>query len=140
MVHPILSHTTYIAVGMIAIMMIIATVYGMQADVSKVDKTSKINYIALEIENKIIELNAISSDNFEAQIQIPFSEKYLVEISGNILTVSGDGNEVTRTISVQGSGQGYTPIYLKFDNDEVTVSETASMGGINPPHNPNVIT
>lgn len=123
MADPILSHATYMAVGIIAIMLIIATVFTLQEDNRQINEVSKLNYYITSIENKILELSSISSDNFEAQIKINVPERYLVKMSGNILSVSGDEFIAEKEIPIYGYGGGYGPIYLIFTDNEVVIAE-----------------
>jgi len=123
MVNPIISHTTYIAIGIIAVVMIVAAIYGLQENIRIVDKTAKLDYAALIIENKILELDLLATPNFEAKTKIdPYAyNETLLEMSSGVITLTGNGIQVTREIGMDISGKQYLPAYLLYKNGAAQV-------------------
>ncbi len=119
MVEQILSHSTYMAIGIIAVIMIMAALYGFKADVQEAYATVKLNYIADSVQNKVLEMKDSGSD-FEARIKID-ADGYLLTLSNNLITVRGNGVEVTRTVDAQMSGEEYLPAYLAYKGGTVVV-------------------
>ena len=120
MVQPIISHVTYIAIGIVAILMILGAVYGLRSDIYSVDTTAKLEYTADTIESKILEMKQFSSNDFEAKVKINAPE-YKLTFSDNMMIISDGTLEVNRTINIKGSGEQYLPAYLLFKKGKVEV-------------------
>ncbi len=123
MVQPIVSHTTYIAIGIIAVVMIIAGIYGMKANVQEIDKTTKLKYVADIIADNILEFKSLDGDNFEAKIILdPYGyNQTIVKLSDNLITVKEGELEVEKQIDMQMSGESYLPAYLIYKNNMVEI-------------------
>ncbi|MDD5416823.1 MAG: hypothetical protein PHU12_02495 [Candidatus Aenigmarchaeota archaeon] len=123
MVQPIVSHTTYIAIGIIAVLMIITSLYTYTGRLGEIDATAKLNYIADDIQNKLIQFNSLESAEFGAKVKIGASQdnKILVKLSNNLITVSGYDTEITKDADMQMSGEAYLPAYLVYENGKVTM-------------------
>ena len=118
MVQPIVAHTTYIAIGIIAMMMIITSLYGFKANMEKADATLKLTQVVDNIQSDVIAVKTIGG---EAKVKIDGDDKILVKLVNNLITASGYGVTVNRTINMQMSGEEYLPANLTFSNNKVTI-------------------
>lgn len=118
MVQPIVAHTTYIAIGIIAMMMILSSLYGFKGNIEKADANLKLTQVADNIQSKILEFRAMGG---EARVKIDGDDNILVKLSNNLIIVSGYNVNVTKTIDMQMSGEEYLPANLTFTNNRVTL-------------------
>lgn len=120
MVQPIVSHATYIAIGIIAILMILSSLYNFKANIETVDNTAKINYIA-DLIQKDITLHSSESLDFEAKIKVNGPHNILVSLKNNNIEVNGYGITVSRPVTMKMSGEAYLPAYLTFASGGVNI-------------------
>ena len=126
MADQVLSHTLYLAIGIIAMLMIVSSVYGMQNNMHEIDTEVKLNYIASLVENKILELEKLDVD--EARVKI--DGDYLVNFENNKILVSDSDIEVVREVDMEISGEAMLPAYLKLSNGKIEIAEQAITTGI----------
>ncbi|MBU3905055.1 MAG: hypothetical protein KJ906_02830 [Nanoarchaeota archaeon] len=129
MADQVLSHTLYLAIGIIAMLMIVSSVYGMQNNMDTIDKEVKLNYIVSLVENKILELEELGVD--EASVKIDGSD-YLVKFESNKIIVSNSDIEIIRDVGFEISGEAILPAYLILNSGQFQIIENPEPLGIIP--------
>ena len=122
MVNQMISHSIYMAIGIIAVIMIISSVTNMKTEMESVDRNVKMNYVADIIYNKLTELNRLNVDSANFLIE----GSYFVKLENNLITVSDSEKSVTREINLEMSGVAELPAYLTLADGEITITETAT--------------
>ncbi len=123
MVDQVLSHTLYLAIGIIAMLMIVSSVYGMQDNMNKIDKEVKLNYVASTIENKILELQKLDIDDASVKIE---GLNYLVSFENNKIIIKDGDTVVERDVDFELSGEAILPAYLVLSSGEFQISEDST--------------
>ena len=134
-VHPILSHTALLVIGLVAMGMIVAS---LSSSFSKTERSlinSEVDYIAESAKVKILEIynlasqSDFSSGNFEFGLPEKIGDKkYLLILRQNLLTVrmpfDNDNIEVNRTLRIDAniSGESYMPASINVEKKEGLVT------------------
>ena len=121
-VHPILSHTALLVIGLVAMGMIVAS---LSSSFSKTERSlinSEVDYIAESAKVKILEIYNLASQsefsNGTFNLDMPEKigdKKYLLILNQNLLTVrmpfENDNIEVNRTLGIDANigGESYMP-------------------------------
>ncbi len=119
MVQPILSHATYIAIGIIAVIMIISTFYSLQSNILDLNLKSNLEYTARTVENKILDFKSMGGSDFEANVMIDGSG--LLSLSNNVIKLAKNNIEVNRSVSATMSGEAYLPAHLTYSKNSAVI-------------------
>jgi hypothetical protein len=128
-IHPLLSHTTLLLVGLIAMSLIIVSISSLFSKTEKDLVKSEINYIAESAKNKILEIYSIANQTTEYtngafQLNLPETigdRKYILSLNQNNLTVfmpfENENIEVNRTLNIdaQLNGESYLPTSIEVE-------------------------
>ncbi|MBU3896686.1 MAG: hypothetical protein KJ697_02010 [Nanoarchaeota archaeon] len=120
MVQPIVSHATYIAIGIIAILMILSSLYSFKDNIESVDNTAKLNHIADIIQKNVI-LHSFESPDFQAKMKVSGPQNVLVSLQNNFIEVKGYDMTISRSVDMKMSGDAYLPAYLIFLENEAMI-------------------
>jgi glyceraldehyde-3-phosphate dehydrogenase/erythrose-4-phosphate dehydrogenase len=128
-IHPVLSHTTLLLIGLIAMSLIIVSISSLFSKTEKDLVTSEINYIAESTKNKILEIYNMANQTTEYingtfQLNLPETigdKKYTLILNQNNLTVlmpfENENIEVNRTLNIdaQLNGESYLPASIEIE-------------------------
>jgi len=128
-VHPVLSHTTLLLIGLIAMSLIIVSISSFSSKTERDLVTSEINYITESAKNKILEIYSMANRTTEYtngtfKLNLPETigdKKYILSLNQNNLTVFipfKNGNiEVNRTLNIdaQLNGESYLPASIEVE-------------------------
>ena len=128
-VYPTLSHSVLLLIGLVAMSLILFSIYSFISDLEKDMSYLDLNYIADSTKNKILEIYSLanqSSDYSKGALQLSLPEKignrrYTITFYQNDLLVSvplrSDIIEVSRQLKINAtlSGTSYLPATLEME-------------------------
>jgi len=128
-IYPTLSHSVLLLIGLIAMSLILFSIYSFISDLEKDTSYLYLNYIADSTKNKILEVYSLanqSSDYSKGAFQLSLPEKignrrYTITFYQNDLVVSvplrSDIIEVSRQLKINAtlSGTSYLPATLEIE-------------------------
>jgi len=131
-VYPTLSHSTLLLIGLIAMSLILVSIYSFISDLEKNMTYLDLNYIADSTKNKILEVYSLAnqSSNYSKgtfQLSLPEkigNRKYSITFYQNDLMVSvplkTDIIEVSRQLKINAtlSGTAYLPATLNMEKQD----------------------
>jgi len=134
-VSPLLSYSTLLAVGFIAVALILFTVSDFADDIGKRFTKAQIDFVAESIKTDILKLYALRSEG-KILLSVPENignKKYMIELNQNELKVSiGFKNEIIEVkkqvkINATLNGSSYPPasIEMKRYLDNISISLVA---------------
>jgi len=128
-VHPVLSHTALLLIGLIAMSLIIVSISSLFSKTEKNLVTSEMNYIAESAKNKILEIYSMVNRTMEYsngtfQLNLPEKigdKKYTLSLNQDNLTVKmpfeNEIIEVNRTLNIDAelNGESYLPASIEIE-------------------------
>lgn len=128
-IHPVLSHSALLLIGLIAMSLIIVSVSSLFSKTEKDLITSEINYIAESAKNKILEIYTMANQTMDYsngtfQLNLPEKigdRKYILSLNQNSLTVTisfkNEIIEVNRILNIDAelNGESYLPASIEME-------------------------
>lgn len=131
-VYPTLSHSTLLLIGLIAMSLVLVSIYSFISDMEKGLTYLELNYIGDSIKNKVLEIYSLAnqSSNYSKgtfQLSLPEkigNRKYTITFYQNDLFVSvplrSDIIEINRPLKINAtlSGTAYLPAKLSMEKNQ----------------------
>jgi len=117
MVTQLVSHSLYLLIALVAIVLIIGGFSAFRNDVEKISTESSLNLIADTVKQEIIRLYSSSEESGKSEIplQSRLGERpYIIQLASNKVIVTLDGFEVEKKISINANldGTASLPAFL----------------------------
>jgi hypothetical protein len=124
-VHPILSHSALLIIGLVAMGMVIASLSSTFSNTERNLVRAEVDYIAESAKDKILEIHSLVEEsdysNGTFQLNLPEeigNKKYLLSVSQKSLSIrmpfENDNIEVNKTLNIDASlnGETYLPAFI----------------------------
>jgi hypothetical protein len=135
-VSPILSHSTLLVIGIIAMGLIIVSIADFLSDTEETLTTLELNYMANTLKTNLLKIYSVansSSDSVNGKFQIPVAEKIgskriYVEADNNFLKIIANLKnkkiEISRAINIDANvtGKVYLPAFFELEKTGEDVS------------------
>ena len=135
-VHPVLSHSTLLVIGLVAMGMIVASLSSSFSSMEGNLVRAESEYMAESAKSKLLEIYSLAnqSDYFSGTFQLNLPEKigdkkYSLLLSQNMLTLrmpfKSDIIEINKTLSIDAElmGEGYMPVSVIVEKDGTMTME-----------------